>query len=87
MSPRETFRNRSVLLSPPEYYSRPNTLAFIRHRLCGSPEFVDKIVMDKILVVKRIVVKRIVRIHVSTSTLCLFSLVFMLELAKKSQKS
>ena len=57
---RETFRNRSVLLSPSEYYSRPNTLAFIRHRLCGSPEFVDKIVMDKILVVKRIVVKKIV---------------------------
>ena len=60
MSPRETFRNRSVLLSPSEYYSRPNTLAFIRHRLCGSPEFVDKIVMDKILVVKIIVVKKIV---------------------------
>ncbi|CAF2113888.1 unnamed protein product [Brassica oleracea] len=38
-----------------EYYSRPNKIAFIRHRLCGSPEFVDKI-----LVVKRIVVKKIV---------------------------
>ncbi|CAN7078023.1 unnamed protein product [Brassica oleracea var. botrytis] len=38
MSPRETFRNRSVLLSPSEYYSRPNTLAFIRHRLCDPAE-------------------------------------------------
>ncbi|CAF1851452.1 unnamed protein product [Brassica napus] len=36
MSPRKTFRNRSVLLSPSEYYSRPNTLAFILHRLCGD---------------------------------------------------
>ncbi|KAF3555031.1 hypothetical protein F2Q69_00014010 [Brassica cretica] len=35
---RETFRNRSVLLSPSEYYSRPNTLAFIRHRLCDPAE-------------------------------------------------
>ncbi|CAN6847781.1 unnamed protein product [Brassica oleracea] len=38
MSPRETFRNRSVLLSPSKYYSRPNTLAFIRHRLCDPAE-------------------------------------------------
>ncbi|CAN6837445.1 hypothetical protein Bca4012_031538 [Brassica carinata] len=38
MSPRKTFRNRSVLLSPSEYYSRPNTLAFILHRLCDPAE-------------------------------------------------
>ncbi|CAF2064770.1 unnamed protein product, partial [Brassica napus] len=38
VSPRDFFATDRFSRRPSEYYSRPNTLAFIRHRLCDPAE-------------------------------------------------